>query len=48
MSHTRNTKNIRDQEDAHPVPEDSPTKSGGATPHTAKYGLSEEETPSVA
>ena len=53
MSHTRNTRDIREQEDAQPAPEDSPTTPGGATPHTAaedgpQYGLPEEETPSVA
>ena len=53
MSHTRNTRDIREQEDAQPAPEDSPTTSGDATPHTAtedepQYGLPEEEAQSVA
>ena len=53
MSHTRNIRGIREQEDAQPALEKAPIRSGGATPHTAaeegpQYGSPEEETPSAA
>ena len=52
MSRTINTRDIRDQENAQPGPENAPITPGGATPLTvadkgSRYGLPEEKVPQL-